>query len=540
LPISLCLGLVLLALGALLGCASRGSAPEHRPRPPSPAASRASASPTVEPPVSAAAPLLGDAEAVLRARLANAPPEQGLELFFQTFRAGELSCDSEKFSAIRSAGSSFTRSSEGLLPCVLSGGSFESTAAPGSRAALHGLSSVSLLIDGSEWFFSRSECLKHPWRSPPANVASEPHGVDIGGLVDRQQEVSLWYHGGKPVSVSGHFHAWFDLGDASYHARFYSQSNVAWLEGPLNRPAKSESERRGGLYAVRENESGFEVGSDRFCRQLKDCPCAAEAPNPAILVAAPRDDISDFARQFRDYYAPLFVPLRDSTGTVCKELRLGDYEQVTFSAFGRRQDYRIAPRISGFNFGRSFGLGIWLWARMTVHARDEQSFWLNGSPWYLELEDCEAAKAWAKPANFRAAGIARLTDSADEPRLRIVDEYFALENEPNGAACRKVTFDPLLAGGRLRIETAAGVVERDYDFYADEWGFWFGPLLTPELPADQRYRGTFVVPQRMRGGILMDGVPWFESSANCKAALARRPRPKKSSTSAGKLTVHAD
>jgi hypothetical protein len=167
---------------------------------------------------------------------------------------------------------------------------------------------------------------------------------------------------------------------------------------------------------------------------------------------------------------------------------------------------------------------------MTAHARDERSFWLNGSPWYFELEGCEAAKAWVKPANFRAPGMVTLTDTFVGERLPIAREYFALENEPSGAACRKVTFHRC-SGGRLRVETAAGVVERDYDFHSDELGFWFGPLLTPELRVDQRYRGTFVVPRLMRGGISMDGVPWFEALANCKAALARLPRPKKSFTS---------
>jgi hypothetical protein len=400
-----------------------------------------------------------------------------------------------------------------------------------------------VLIDGSEWFFSRSECLKHLLRSPPADVASEPEGVDIGGLVYRYGEATLWYHAGKPVSVSGLSHAWLDVDGALYQARFYSQSKLAWLEGPLNQPAKSEHERRGGLYPVRVskagqvNEGGFEIGSDRFCRQLMDCPCpcAVEAPNQAMLEAAvleatPRGDLTDFARQFWDYPAPLFVPLRDSTGIVCKELRLSN-EQVSFGAFGRQQAFRISRRIGGFDFWRLEGKYAWPVGSMTVHARDERSFWLNGSPWYFELEDCDAAKAWVKPANFTAKDMVTLTDPIGEPRLRFAYEYFALENEPSGAACRKVTFHPLLVGGRLRVETAAGVVERDYDFHSDELGFWFGPLLTPELRADQRYRGTFVVPRPMRGGISMDGVPWFESSANCKAALARRPRPTKSSTS---------
>ena len=533
LPISLCLGVVLLALGALLGCAPRGSAPEHQPRlPTSPAASPASTSPTAAPLASAGAPLLGDAEAVLLAWLASAPPEQGLELFFQTFRAGELSCDSEKFYGIHSAGASFARSSVGhQFPCVLTGGSFDSIGMPGPRGAVHGLSSTSVLVDGSEWFFSRSECLKHLLRYPPADVASEPDGVDIGGLVNRYYEASLWYHAGKPVYIFGLYHPWLDVGGALYQARFYSQSNVAWLEGPLNRPAKSEHERRGALYPVRVNEGGFEIGSDRFCRQLGDCPCAAEAPNPAMLEAAPQGDVTDFARQFWDYQAPLFVPLRDSTGIACKELRPRNNEQLSFWALGPpRHDFRIERGIGGFDFGREIA-GRYLWGRMTVHARDERSFWLNGSPWYFELEDCEAAKAWVKPANFRTTDMVTLPDSFVEPRLRVAREYFALENEPSGAACHKVTFHPLVAGGRLSVETAVGVLERDYDFYPDEWGFWFGPLLTPELRADQRYRGTFVVPRRMRGGISMDGVPWFESSANCKAALARRPRPKKSATS---------
>src|SRR6478752_7415009 len=99
-------------------------------------------------------PLLGDAEAVLRARLASAPPEQGLELFFQTFRAREVICNSKRFSAIHSAGTSFTRSSESVPPSVLGGGSIESIRTHGLRDAVHGLSSTSLLIDGSEWFFS--------------------------------------------------------------------------------------------------------------------------------------------------------------------------------------------------------------------------------------------------------------------------------------------------------------------------------------------------------------------------------------------------
>jgi len=538
-PTSLGAVRALLTLSALLGCTARASQPLPQPRLPS---AVASASPRVEPPVSAAAPLLGDAEAVLLARLASAPPEQGLELFFQTLRAGELSCDSERFFAIHSAGTSFTPSSEKHFPSVLASGSLAPLLGPGPRGAVHGLSSISVLIDGSEWFFSRSECLTHLRRAPPSDVAPEPDGVDLGELVERYDEASLWFHAGKPVSVYGRFHPFLDVGGALYQARFYYQSNVAWLDGPLNRPAKSEYERRGGLYPVRVDEGGFEIGSDRFCRQLKDCPCAAEAPNPAVLVAAPRGDISDFARQFWDYQAPLFVPLRDSTGIVCKELRPRNNEMLSFWVFAPpRRDFRIARRVGGFYFGRHIdGVPSLLWGSMNVHARDERSFWLNGSPWYFELEDCEAAKAWVKPANFRAPGMVTLTDTFVGERLPIAREYFALEDEPSGPACRKMTFHPLAAGGRLSVETAAGVVERDYDFYTDEWGFWLGPLLTPELRADQRYRGTFIVPRRMRGGISMGGVPWFEALANCKAALARRPRPKSATSSPGKLTVHAD
>jgi len=533
-PISLGAVSVLLTLGMLAGCTARGNTLQPPPRIPKTAAP-ASTSPTAVSPVSAVSPLLGDAEAVLLARLASAPPEQGLELFFQTLRAGQLSCDSHRLSAIQSAGSTFIRSEEAPPPSALASGWFTSRYGP--HQAVHGLSSVSVLIDGSEWFFSRSECLKHLLRSPPADVASEPEAVDIGRQVDGYDKATFWYHAGKPVSASGRTHAWLNVADALYQARFYSESKLAWLEGPLNQATVSEHERRGGLYPVRLNEGGFEIGSDRFCRQLVDCPCpcAVEAPNQAMLEAAvleatPRGDLTDFARQFWDYQAPLFVPLRDSTGIVCKELRLSN-EQVSLGAFGRQQAFRISRRIGGFDFWRLEGKYSWPVGSMTVHARDERSFWLNGSPWYFKLEDCDAAKAWVKPANFRGTDMVTLADPIGEPRLRFAYEYFALENEPSGAACRKVTFHPLLVGGRLSVETATEVVEKDYDVYTDELGFWFGPLLTPELPADQRYRGTFVVPRPMRGGISMDGVPWFESSANCKAALARRPRPKKSATS---------
>src|SRR6188768_1662394 len=179
-PTSLGAVRALLTLSALLGCTARASQPLPQPRLPS---AVASASPRVEPPVSAAAPLLGDAEAVLRARLASAPPEQGLELFFQTFRAREVICNSKRFSAIHSAGTSFTRSSESVPPSVLGGGSIESIRTHGLRDAVHGLSSTSLLIDGSEWFFSRSDCVRNPQRYPPATVSSEPDGVDVGELI---------------------------------------------------------------------------------------------------------------------------------------------------------------------------------------------------------------------------------------------------------------------------------------------------------------------------------------------------------------------
>src|SRR6478752_6009206 len=413
-PTSLGAVRALLTLSALLGCTARASQPLPQPRLPS---AVASASPRVEPPVSAAAPLLGDAEAVLRARLASAPPEQGLDLFFQTFRAGELSCDSERFFAIHSAGTSSTRSTEKHLPSVLASGWLDTLLGPGPRGAVHGLSSISVLIEGSEWFFSRGECLRHPQRYPPATVPSQPDGVDVGELVDRYDEPSPWFHAGKPVFASGHFHAWLDIGDAGYQALFYPRSKLAWLEGPLNRPAKSEYERRGGLYPVRVNEGGFEIGSDRFCRQLADCPCAAEAPNPAVIEAAPRGDISDFAQQFWEYQAPLFVPLRDSAGVVCKELRLRHNEMTSFWTFGRRQEFRIERQVGGFYFGRHIAHVPWLWGEMAVHARDERSFWLNGSPWYFEREDCDAAKAWVKPGNFRAPGMVTLTDTFVGERL---------------------------------------------------------------------------------------------------------------------------
>jgi hypothetical protein len=99
----------------------------------------------------------------------------------------------------------------------------------------------------------------------------------------------------------------------------------------------------------------------------------------------------------------------------------------------------------------------------------------------------------------------------------IANEYVALVREGHEASCRKVSFEPHFNGGRLSIETAAGVEVRNYDFYPEQWSFWLGPV----LGTLSREGGKMVKPRRMPGGIEMDGVPWYTHEAGCLAARRR-------------------
>lgn len=502
---------------ALLGCSPRApslaSSPVGAVRPTPP-------KPPPLPPLVPSAIALGDAEAELAARLASAAPD-GLELFFQTQNGDETGCLGERFSAIADAGTRFSHTS-GQPPSSLMAGKIESYLAPGDPATVHGVSSSSVLIDGSEWFFSRRECLQHPRRYPPLRVRPSG-GPDMGALIDRSGEASVWFSAGHAVRVRGHTSAWLERGGTSYWALFYPGASVAWLEGPLDRPSGSELDPRFGLYSVRATEFGFELAGEAFCRHEQGCPTQIQAAASARLPGSARDGVVDFARQFWSYRGSLFVPMRDSNGVACKELRIAADLSASFSDFGRRREFEIRRRAGGFDFGWQV-VGQWLWGRMAVHGRDESGFWLNGSPWFFEASACEAAKLRAKPANFRATGLPSLTVAIGEQRLPLKREYFALEDGPSGAACHQVKFFPLSAGGRLEMERETGKLERDYDFYEDEWGFWFGPpTLLPGMKAEQRYQGSFVVPERRAYGVSMGGVPWYESRAACRSAALARP-----------------
>ena len=179
-------------------------------------------------------------------------------------------------------------------------------------------------------------------------------------------------------------------------------------------------------------------------------------------------------------------------------------------------------------FGRHAFLSTLFWGQMGVHGRDERAFWLNGTPWFFDADVCSAEKDVVKPANFRAPGMVVLTDSlSTHGKLQIESRYFALAAESAGYTCREIDFQPQLAGGRVTFETADGIEERDYDFYIDEWAFWFGPPLNDRTPEGERYGGHLVVPRAMRGGLKMDGVPWYAAKANCLAALAKKPKARR-------------
>jgi hypothetical protein len=469
----------------------------------------------------------GDAESLLRARLRGGEP---FALFFQALRDDQLSCEQQLFANVREGGTKFDLEGDRPPPSVLSGGSISSLVMPALTRGVHGYSPRSLLVEGSEGFFSREDCMAHGLRYPPRHVAAPTIAYSIGELIDAHGRASVWYRGRDPASFVGRRDAWLELAGATYQARFYEDTNVAWLWGPIG----GSSVPRAGLYRARSSPTAFSVGADLFCRSPADCPASLVGSEPALFAAEPRSDVVDFAEQFWNYPSPLFAPLRDGGDVACVELRPRHAETLRLDLQGKRREHPILRSVAGFRFGRRKP-GGWVWGEMVAHSRDAQAFWLNGSPWFFRVEDCLAQRQWVKPVNFRATGVVTLTDAFGEQRVPLVTRYFVIDSGGEKPACRRLQLRPLQAGGRLELERAGGVEARDYDFYLDEWAFWIGPVLTGTLPDSERYRGKLVVPRATASGVELDGWRRYATQAACTAELVRlaaAPPPATSSSAA--------
>jgi hypothetical protein len=514
----------LAVLALLLGCG--GEQPVLRasasPGPSASAVPLVATVPAPREPLPLVTPPLGDAPTVLRERLSRGPTA----LFFQTFRNDHLDCDEVALGAL-GTGDTFSLSDPRPEPFAVVPAGMAWIGLATSEVTLHGYSAESLLVAGSEAFYSREACQRHAGRMPPRSVERQ------GALPDARQRMERadsrrWYHGTEAVEIVGAIDYWLSWGRARVRARFYSNADLAWLRGT------GPELERGGLYALALGPDYLQIGADTFCADTPGCAARQVAAAP-VLRGQSAAGIRDFAEEFWTFGAPLHIPLPDRDGTSCRAVHLSrahrayDRPLLRVELFGQQTVFDVERRVDGFVFveDRSGWLGMPR-GQMGVHGRDQRAFWLNGSPWFFELATCESEKGSVKPVNFRAPGMVTLMGAVAKPgQPEIANEYVALVREGREASCRKVRFEPHFNGGRLSIETAAGVEVRNYDFYPEQWSFWVGPVLgTPS-----RQRGKMVKPRRMPGGIEMDGVPWYTHEADCLAAR------RKSGSQAPKATV---
>lgn len=465
----------------------------------------------------------GDAEGLLRGLLLRSAP---FRLFFQVYRDGQLSCEEQRFSNVTEGGTKFELDVERPPPSVLRGGWLSSLAMPTLARGVHGYSSRSVLVGGSEGFFLREDCLERGLRYPPRAAAAPPTVLDFGDLLDEHGSASVWYLGQRQASWTGRRDAWLQLDRETYEARFYGDASVVWLRGPLGVAAPA----RAGLYEARASSDSFSIGGDVFCRASGACPSTLARAVEPLVRAAPRDEVVDFAEQFWRHREPLFAPIRDSGGVSCVELRPEHGKPLVFDAFGQRREHPIVRSPVGFRFWRRTPGGF-VWGQLVVHGRDEQAFWLDGSPWYFRRADCLRQRERVKPVNMRAPGMVTLTDAFGEQKVPLQTRYFVVDDSGASATCRRLQLRPLRSGGRLELETEHGVEARDYDFYVDDWAFWIGPTLTDQLSDAERRTGTMMVPRPTPSGVELAGWHWYAREPDCLAELARRRGAAGSATS---------
>lgn len=241
---------------------------------------------------------------------------------------------------------------------------------------------------------------------------------------------------------------------------------------------------------------------------LVDCEEQRSRPNPASI---------DLAARFWATPGPFFVPALNGREVICEAVEFPPPampQLFELNTEGVRGAYRVARAAEGMTVGLSQGaVRLDGDTMLVVHGSDSESFFVNGTRWFLSRGTCDAARALTKPVNLLQQEQLR-RDAPNARWLSLRTEYFSFD--PQNSNCARVAVEALNRGqGRVRIERGAGVEEHDYDLYPLSGALWFGPARGGDFRAQDRMRGSLAFVEPFQGGLRVGGAEWFEAEAVC-------------------------
>lgn len=244
---------------------------------------------------------------------------------------------------------------------------------------------------------------------------------------------------------------------------------------------------------------------------LEDCEGRRSQLNPASI---------DLAARFWATPEPFFVPALNGLEVTCEAVELPPPampQLFELNTEGLRGAYRVARAAEGMTVGLSHGaVRLDGDAMLVVHGIDSQSFFVNGTRWFLSRGTCDAARALTKPVNL----LQQEQLHRDAPNVRwlsLRSEYFTFD--PETSNCDRVAIEAVNRGqGRVRIERGAAVEEHDYDLYPLSGAMWLGPAHTSDFRATDRMTGRLAFVEPFQGGLRVGGAEWFETKAVCLRA----------------------
>ena len=175
-----------------------------------------------------------------------------------------------------------------------------------------------------------------------------------------------------------------------------------------------------------------------------------------------------------------------------------------------------------------------------MHGKDDVSFFVDGSRWFLGADDCERFKDESRPLALEF--VSRMTSYLAEnpriqgPRTRVLgrvdlNERFRPNAGTRPGVCERISASRRPVGymggpdrGLLTIEGATGRKVYDYEGYPDPRGLWLSErgAGTDRVRGEFRYIRSFDVEDR---SIQVGNEVWYREPRDCERARARLSSP---------------
>jgi hypothetical protein len=421
---------------------------------------------------------------------------------------------------------------------------------PISARPLTGATEISIVLGESELFFSESACQAHGRRSAPLLFGQ-------GRLNSNDSHFFSFFQPGKPRSLSlrsgqslsavrergvGPWRLSLGLPDGLVSVFAYPGHGVAWVDVSTPRGP------RRGLYPLKLGPESLAIGPLRlwYAPPAGDVTGAGVEP-PTAIYEATVDAREAFQpmQEYRDTVGPLFWPVLTSHGVSCipHELR-GASGSVILESGQERHEHRYTQNEFGIELDPADCVSYYPGGGgqqrvycpsmprrdLVVHGRDEVSYFVDGSRWFLTAAACEAAKARVRPFELQFVRVVtpHLAAAKVQPRRTPLQSWpwpEKIYRRVTGApVCDELSFFPRPSlhavgarRGRLKISRAnAALQSYDYELFPDPLAIW----LSARGKGGDRMSGEvrpISLASVAKGGVLIGGELWFRSREECEA-----------------------